>query len=196
MAARNHSLAGLPASTAVTVSLHVATVAVQLRHAGQGSADNPRPCTAALLALVLGLGCSRRPMPPSLAQRPAASGARGPSIADGGLGRRLLRLRTVMSLRCASDALDRHRLREALQAQRCGPHPEALADGSPGGGSGPATIEAPYMLLSLLYEYGLAFSGRPAAGPSPLRSASARRPRRGCWWHETQEIVGDSDGDF
>ena len=46
-------------------------------------------------------------------------------------------LRTVLSLRCASDALDRHRLREALQAQRCGLHPEALADGSPGGGSGP-----------------------------------------------------------
>ena len=76
-----------------------------LRHAGQGSADYPRPCTAARLALVLGLG---RPMSPSLAQRPAASGARGPSIADGGWGRRLLRLRTVLSLRCASDALDRH----------------------------------------------------------------------------------------
>ena len=36
-----------------------------LRHAGQESADNPRPCTAALLALVLGLGCSSRLLSPS-----------------------------------------------------------------------------------------------------------------------------------
>ena len=33
----------------------------------------------------------------------------------------------------ASDALDRHRLREALQAQHGGPHPGALVVGSPGG---------------------------------------------------------------
>jgi hypothetical protein len=57
--------AGLLKSTAVAVSPHVVTVAAQLRHAGQGPADNPRSCTAALLALALGPGCSSRLLSPS-----------------------------------------------------------------------------------------------------------------------------------